>query len=69
MYRNFGSQGRGNPPYTGSGSGSLGGSSTSTTQQEQVGGPSFKLGYRLSLTDVGQMCETRCKSSRGGEKV
>ncbi|XP_036932747.1 fos-related antigen 1a [Acanthopagrus latus] len=35
MYRNFGSQGRGNPPYTGSGSGSLGGSSTSTTQQEQ----------------------------------
>ncbi|XP_061581522.1 fos-related antigen 1a isoform X2 [Cololabis saira] len=39
MYRNFGSQGRGNPPYRGSGSGanpaSLGSSSTSTTQQEQ----------------------------------
>ncbi|KAM6924158.1 fos-related antigen 1a isoform 2-T2 [Xenentodon cancila] len=39
MYRNFGSQGRGNPPYTGSASGSnpesLGSSSTSTTQQEQ----------------------------------
>ncbi|XP_028272081.1 fos-related antigen 1a [Parambassis ranga] len=33
MYRNFGSQGRGNPPYTGSISGSS--SSTSTTQQEQ----------------------------------
>ncbi|KAM9356508.1 fos-related antigen 1a [Symphorus nematophorus] len=39
MYRNFGSQGRGNPPYTGSVSGSNsvspGGTSTSTTQQEQ----------------------------------
>uniref|UniRef100_UPI003AAE4BD5 fos-related antigen 1a n=1 Tax=Centroberyx gerrardi TaxID=166262 RepID=UPI003AAE4BD5 len=39
MYRNFGNQGRGNPPYTGSDSGSspvsLGSSSTSTTQQEQ----------------------------------
>ncbi|XP_022052379.1 fos-related antigen 1a [Acanthochromis polyacanthus] len=40
MYRNFGSQGRGNPPYTGSSSSgsnsvSLGSSSTSTTQQEQ----------------------------------
>ncbi|GAA6222980.1 fos-related antigen 1 [Lates japonicus] len=35
MYRNFGSQGRGNPAYTGSGSGSNTGSSTSTTQQEQ----------------------------------
>ncbi|XP_044060771.1 fos-related antigen 1a isoform X2 [Siniperca chuatsi] len=40
MYRNFGSQGRGNPAYTGSASQSnsvsLGGTSTSTTQQEQV---------------------------------
>ncbi|XP_024138932.1 fos-related antigen 1a isoform X1 [Oryzias melastigma] len=39
MFRNFGSQGRGNPPYTGAVSGSssisLGGASTSTTQQEQ----------------------------------
>ncbi|KAM3612706.1 uncharacterized protein V6R79_012989 [Siganus canaliculatus] len=39
MYRNFGSQGRGNPPYTGGSSGSstgtLGSTSTSTTQQEQ----------------------------------
>ncbi|XP_026214231.1 fos-related antigen 1a [Anabas testudineus] len=39
MYRNFGSQGRGNSDYTGGGSGSnsgsLGNSSTSTTQQEQ----------------------------------
>ncbi|XP_018515788.1 fos-related antigen 1a [Lates calcarifer] len=37
MYRNFGSQGRGNPAYTGSGSGSGSntGSSTSSTQQEQ----------------------------------
>ncbi|XP_047440959.1 fos-related antigen 1a isoform X2 [Mugil cephalus] len=35
MYRNFGSQGRGNPPYTGSDSASLGSTSTSTTQQEQ----------------------------------
>ncbi|XP_055368438.1 fos-related antigen 1a isoform X2 [Betta splendens] len=39
MYRNFGSQGRGNSDYTGSGSGSnsgsLGNTSTSNTQQEQ----------------------------------
>ncbi|KAK2848987.1 hypothetical protein Q5P01_008821 [Channa striata] len=37
MYRNFGSQGRDNPDYSGSGSnsGSLGNSSTSTTQHEQ----------------------------------
>ncbi|XP_069550504.1 fos-related antigen 1a isoform X2 [Brachyistius frenatus] len=39
MFRNFGSQGRGDPPYTGSVSGSnsvsQGSSSTSTTQQEQ----------------------------------
>nr|XP_020445960.1 fos-related antigen 1 [Monopterus albus]XP_020445969.1 fos-related antigen 1 [Monopterus albus] len=35
MYRNFGSQERGNPPYTSSGSGSLGSTSTSTTQPEQ----------------------------------
>ncbi|XP_041800347.1 fos-related antigen 1a [Chelmon rostratus] len=39
MYRNFGSQGRGNPAYTGSVSGSssvsLGSTGTSTTQQEQ----------------------------------
>ncbi|XP_038555667.1 fos-related antigen 1a isoform X1 [Micropterus salmoides] len=39
MYGNFGSQGRGNPGYTGSVSGSdsvsLGSTSTSTTQQEQ----------------------------------
>ncbi|KAM4555606.1 fos-related antigen 1a [Odontesthes bonariensis] len=39
MYRGFGGQGRGNPPYTGSLSGSnstsLGSTSTSTTQQEQ----------------------------------
>uniref|UniRef100_A0A3P9MLG5 FOS-like antigen 1a n=1 Tax=Oryzias latipes TaxID=8090 RepID=A0A3P9MLG5_ORYLA len=39
MFRNFGSQGRGNPPYSGAVSGSssisLGGVSTSTTQQEQ----------------------------------
>ncbi|XP_040904554.1 fos-related antigen 1a isoform X2 [Toxotes jaculatrix] len=40
MYRNFGNQGRGNPPYTGSVSGSntgsLGRTSTSTTQPEQL---------------------------------
>lgn len=36
-HRNFGSQGRGNPPYTGSGSGSQGNTGTPTTQQEQVG--------------------------------
>ncbi|KRX32250.1 hypothetical protein T06_69 [Trichinella sp. T6] len=37
MYRNFGNQGRGNPAYTGSGSGtnSLGSNTTTTTQQEQ----------------------------------
>ncbi|XP_078116552.1 fos-related antigen 1a [Sander vitreus] len=37
MYRNFGSQGRGNPAYTGSVSGSnpQGSTSTSTTEQEQ----------------------------------
>ncbi|XP_013860875.1 fos-related antigen 1a [Austrofundulus limnaeus] len=35
MYRNFGNQGRGNPPYNGSGSGSLGNTGTPTTQQEQ----------------------------------
>ncbi|XP_040030398.1 fos-related antigen 1a isoform X2 [Gasterosteus aculeatus] len=37
MYRNFGSQGRGHPAYTGSvsGSNSQGTSSTTTTQQEQ----------------------------------
>ncbi|XP_047209762.1 fos-related antigen 1a [Girardinichthys multiradiatus] len=39
MYRNFGSQGRGNPAYTGNQSGSnsasMGSTSTSTTQQEQ----------------------------------
>ncbi|XP_054453864.1 fos-related antigen 1a [Anoplopoma fimbria] len=37
MYRNFGSQGRGNPTYTGSvpGSNSMGTASTTTTQQEQ----------------------------------
>ncbi|XP_076015783.1 fos-related antigen 1a [Genypterus blacodes] len=40
MFRNFGSQGRGNPPYTDSDTGSplpvsLGSTSTSTTQQEQ----------------------------------
>lgn len=41
MYRNFESQGRGNPVYggnlSGSNSASLGSTSTSTTQQEQVG--------------------------------
>lgn len=38
MFRNFGNQGRGNPPYTGSVSGtnSLGNTGTSATQ-EQVG--------------------------------
>ncbi|KAG7225799.1 hypothetical protein INR49_014450 [Caranx melampygus] len=39
MYRNFGSQGRGNPDYSGTSSGSntgsLGNTSTTTTQQEQ----------------------------------
>lgn len=41
MYRNFGSRGGGNPAYTGNVSGSnsetMGSTSTSTTQQEQVG--------------------------------
>lgn len=51
MYRNFASQG--NPAYTGSISGSnsvtLGSTSTSTTQQEQVGVLSFSQVYnRLS---------------------
>lgn len=38
MFRNFGNQGRGNPPYTGSdtGTNSLGNTGTSATQ-EQVG--------------------------------
>ncbi|XP_062249793.1 fos-related antigen 1a isoform X1 [Platichthys flesus] len=37
MYRNFGNEGRGNPPYTGaeSNTGSPGGSSTSTTQEQK----------------------------------
>ncbi|TKS72241.1 Fos-related antigen 1 [Collichthys lucidus] len=35
MYRNFGDQGRGNPPYTGSNPVSLGSTSSSATQQEQ----------------------------------
>ncbi|KAG8003950.1 Fos-related antigen 2 [Nibea albiflora] len=35
MYRNFGNQGRGNPPYTGSNPVSLGSTSSSATQQEQ----------------------------------
>ncbi|XP_071313490.1 fos-related antigen 1a [Trachinotus anak] len=35
MYRNFGSQGRGNPAYSGSSSGPQGSTSTPTAQQEQ----------------------------------
>lgn len=49
MYRNFGSQERGNPPYTGTSGtnpASLGNTSTSATHQEQVG--------VLSLTELGK---------------
>lgn len=56
MFRDFGNQGRGNPPYTGSDSGtnSLGNTGTSASQ-EQVGVLSFNQGkslYGLLLTTL-----------------